>query len=381
MSEKEKEIEMVDHWSHEHPLTLVETRRGDECYGCKVLFSSGEQGYGCRGITGCQYPNVLHEECVAMSRTIRHPLHPQHTLVQLGGRVVPFCKFCKWRILGIGYGCTSSGCKFDMHLRCARGSGAVMDVAGGGGEQRRAMIRHPSHPNHELKLWRRRCSFTCDACGTTREGSSYTCTEEGCQYWIHESCASLPLTVEREDHDHSLSVSFHVPPEYIKYDYKCDVCTKLLQPENWIYHCRLCRYIAHVKCAFSKPPLTTENEASASNWRDIVHLPTNEAAKELITPFVMRQEGGRGRTLIPPIIISHTDDEMVNAKYKFIHHQHELNLVSSSPHDDQGQEEEDEENYGKRSGLICDGCITPISSSSSSTTSYYSLRPPFIVPL
>lgn len=248
---------MVDHWIHEHPLTLVETCRDDECYGCEQFFSSGEQAYGCI-IEGCQDPIFLHEECAVMARKIQHPLHPQHILIQTRTPVwmfrQRFCKFCGGNVISsIHYKCASPGCDFRMHLRCAQGGG-VMDVD----EQRRAMIRHPSHPNHELKLWRRRCSFHCDACGTTRRGSSYTCTEKACQYWIHEKCASLPLTIERELHHHALSLSFHVPPEYITFNYKCDICSKHLQPKNWMYHCQICRYIVHITCVFNKPPSSIE---------------------------------------------------------------------------------------------------------------------------
>ncbi|KAL1535837.1 hypothetical protein AAHA92_28570 [Salvia divinorum] len=63
----------------------------------------------------------------------------------------------------------------------------------------------------------------------------------------------------------------------------------------------------------------------------------------------MRQVGGGTLQLIPPIIIPAANNELVNLKYKFIHRQHQLTLVSSS---DQNQKEEDEENYGVRSELM-----------------------------
>ncbi|XP_047957356.1 uncharacterized protein LOC125203113 [Salvia hispanica] len=81
----------------------------------------------------------------------------------------------------------------------------------------------------------------------------------------------------------------------------------------------------------------------------------------------MRQRGGE--TLIPPIIIpAAATDELMKVKYEFLHHQHQLTLFSSSDpsqeEEEEEEEEENEENYGVRSELICDGCITPISSSS-----------------
>ncbi|XP_047962145.1 uncharacterized protein LOC125206977 [Salvia hispanica] len=365
---EEDEREMIDHWSHEHPLTLVDTRGGDHCYGCHARFSSGEQAYGC-SINGCEFSNLIHAECASMAREIRHPLHPQpqHILIQRY-KDTQWCQICSTWISSISYKCTISGCMFNTHLRCAHANGVINaathdDDDDDGDEQRRVIIRHPSHPSHDLKLLRRRCPFKCDACGTTRRDSSYICTKDDCQYLIHQKCASLPQQLKREDHHHSLSLSFQVPPEYIIFDYKCDVCCISFLPNYWIYHCPLCRYIVHIKCAFDKLPRLAENIG-----KDVIHLPTNEVAGELITPFVMKQRGGT--TFIPPIIIIPAADdtnELVNMKYKFLHHQHHLTLVSldHQNQEEEEEEEEDEENYGVRSELICDGCISPISSSSS----------------
>ncbi|XP_047959227.1 uncharacterized protein LOC125204583 isoform X2 [Salvia hispanica] len=342
---EDEEKEMLDHWSHRHPLTLVDTTGRDECYGCERSFSSGEQAYGC-SVMGCKYSMLLHEECAATVREIRHPLHTHHILSQRHGHELLRC-ICKKYIFTVGYKCTSSGCTFQVHLRCAQDEG----------------VTDASHHSHDLKLLRRRCPFKCDACGTTRSDGSYICTKDDCQYLIHQKCGSLPQYLKREDHHHPLSLSSCIPQEYFRFNYKCDVCSEILRLKYWIYHCRICRFIVHVKCAFNKPPPPITD---ASIGKDVVRLPMNEVSVELITPFVMRQRGGEGETkLIPPIIIpaAAAIDELVNVKYKFLHHQHELTLVSStSQHPQIIGEEEDEENYGVRSELICDGCITPISS-------------------
>ncbi|XP_047959651.1 uncharacterized protein LOC125204921 [Salvia hispanica] len=477
------EREMVDHWSHEHPLTLVDTREREYCYGCELRFGSGEKAYGC-SMKVCRYAKLLHEECAAMAREIRHPLHhlhpqAQHILIQQHQPHFDICDICQQTIRSIvyrcsfrGYGdeqmanidiiqhhpshpdhelkllqrrsifecnacntihsgswymCTTDGCGyrihrrcaslpqtikredhphslflsyhvpleyryrgiryeykcnvcstsflpecwiyhcqicmyivhitcafkeplcgFNIHLRCAQGGGVIDDE-----DQRRSVIHHPSHPGHELKLLRRECSFKCDACRIKgSSSSSYTCTNDDCQYWIHEKCATLPQSFKREDHHHSLSLSFEVPFEYLKFNYKCDVCNTILVVNYWIYHCQICRFIVHVKCAFNKPP----PRITLDIGRVIIRLPTSEVAEELITPFVMREKG----TFMP----NDDGDESVNVRYyKFIHHQHQLTLVSSGDRSQEEEEEEDEENYGVRWELICDGCITPISSS------------------
>ncbi|XP_047962172.1 uncharacterized protein LOC125207005 [Salvia hispanica] len=221
----------------------------------------------------------------------------------------------------------------------------MVDETGDGDDdvKRRSIIHHPSHPGHELKLLRRSCSFKCDACCTTRKGSSYTCTNDACEYWIHEKCASLPQSFKREDHHHSLSLSFRVPFEYLNFNYRCDVCNTYLLPNYWMYHCQLCRFIVHVKCIFNKQPRITDGRG---------------------TSYTVCDETKRRRN----IDITHHHpavDELMKVKYEFIHHQHRLALVSSgdrNQEEEEEEEEEDEENYGVRWELICDGCITPISS-------------------
>lgn len=231
---------MVDLWNHEHPLALVEIDGLKYCDACGLRFKSGEKkGYGCSQKCGCSW--LLHEDCAEAPTKIRHALHPQHTLTQKRwDGVEAQCVICEKDFRVIIYRCTSAKCTFQMYIKCAQGSDIMYPAAEE--QQISSFIHHPSHPGHELKLLRRKCSFKCDACGTTSRGSSYTCTNDVCQYWIHERCASLPHTMEREDHNHSLSLSFHVPPQYLKYDYSCEVCRLRLLSKHWIYHCTLCSY-------------------------------------------------------------------------------------------------------------------------------------------
>ncbi|XP_047962149.1 uncharacterized protein LOC125206984 [Salvia hispanica] len=304
--EEREEREMVDHWNHEHPLTLVEASGASFCYGCLTSFRRGEKCYECS--QKCENYVLLHEDCVEAPRKIRHAMHPQHTLTQqssLDGVEEGRCSICQMNAWGIFYRCTSAECAYMMHIRCAQGS----DMMYGAEDEERSIIHHPSHPNHELKLFRRFCTSKCDACGTTHaKGSSYTCTAPACQYWIHERCASLPQNIQREDHHHSLSLTFHVPPQYLRYNYRCEVCSKRLISKYWIYHCELCRYAVHLTCAFTKSPHTTREKG-------IMEFPINDGA-DLIGAFVRRQ-GVDTHSLI----LDHQDD----VDYEF--HHHKLRLV------------------------------------------------------
>ncbi|XP_047963695.1 uncharacterized protein LOC125208162 [Salvia hispanica] len=363
----------LEHPSHPiHPLKLTKRRYYLNCNACGTTRRGSS--FMCT-IDACGY--LIHHRCALLPLTMRGEEHhhylslsfqvPQEyidngykcdvcTKSLLPDHWIYHCRLCRYIVhIACSFSELSRLCTIQMHLRCAQASGMI-DATGDHDEQRSDIIDHSSHPDHKLKLLRKRCSFKCDACGTTRRGSSYTCTADACQYLVHEKCASLPQNLKREDHHHSLTLSYHVPLEYIKFRYKCDLCNKSFLSKTWIYHCQICRFIVHIKCAFNKQPRITENIG-----KDIIHLPTNKVAEELITPFVMRQAGGE--TLIPPIAIPNNVDELVNVKhYEFLHHQHQLTLVSSGNRSQEEEEEEEEENYGVRSELICNGCITPISS-------------------
>lgn len=253
MKEEREEEVILDHFLHEHPLSLNETSVESLCDCCRKRFY-GEVGYLCSKKCGSDI--ALHEECAEMPRNITHPAHPpQHTLTQRRDFWPTVCALCESSIWWeVGYHCSSSGCKFHIHLRCAPTMGVVYAVG-----DHSSKTTHPSHPQHELS-WLRRpgrsCTFRCDACGTRQQGSSYACL--ACQYWIHESCAALALTAHFPHlHHHRLSLDFHFPIEYVVFNFKCDLCRKPLLRKHWVYHCKLCRYVVHINCAIataSSPP-------------------------------------------------------------------------------------------------------------------------------
>ncbi|XP_057799783.1 uncharacterized protein LOC131015415 isoform X2 [Salvia miltiorrhiza] len=218
--EEEEETKVVHHWSHEHRLTLGEPRTRLGCFGCGRRFNEGVKAYECS--QKCGNKIVLDEECAGLPRKNRHTMHPHHILIQhvfnlddcfdetLIGKLCAICERFLINTVGcIFYKCTRAECELWMHMRCAQGSDMMYDAADDDDDddEQCRTANHLSHPKHGLKLVRRNCSFKCDACGTTRRGKSYMCCEANCQYWIHESCASLPQTIETEYHSHSLSLS------------------------------------------------------------------------------------------------------------------------------------------------------------------------------
>ena len=221
----------LNHFSHDHPLMLVNQVRKEEgekdvvCYGCQKPISSS--AYSCND---CNY--FLHKKCAELPKEITHPKHLKHPLT-LHSHCDDWCNVCgidgwKWFI----YFC--SKCNFAVHIPCVL-------------EDR--VVEHESHP-HPLTVVHKEALFKCDACFTEHKDLSYFCNT--CEFWIHKSCALSPSTIEHNSHHHPLVLNYSLPDIHRSFDFCCDICKKWVYPDHWVYGCDPCRYFAHVKCATSK---------------------------------------------------------------------------------------------------------------------------------
>lgn len=107
-------------------------------------------------------------------------------------------------------------------------------------------FRHEGHKHGPLTLLMKPAFFHCDACNTEAKDLSNVCTNF--MFWIHQSCASLPATMECELHDHPLILAFSLPKQFITFPQFCNIRTKRVHPSRWLYYCANCRYFAHLKC-------------------------------------------------------------------------------------------------------------------------------------
>ncbi|KAF8110640.1 hypothetical protein N665_0081s0070 [Sinapis alba] len=105
-----KAEEVVQHFTHIHPLTKVDGVGKFICDGCKT-YGLGRT-YRC---ASCDYN--LHEFCVTCPRTVLSILHPQHELrlVHQDGR---WCDICNETTKGLFYQCKP--CGFDVHPLCTQ---------------------------------------------------------------------------------------------------------------------------------------------------------------------------------------------------------------------------------------------------------------------
>ncbi|XP_042006460.1 uncharacterized protein LOC121755251 [Salvia splendens] len=238
---------VIHHFCHEHPLFL--TKQHDEetlnCYVCGNVVTNCELEYTCKEPHyNSNSRIIIHKMCGELPRRIHsHPSHPDHPLYLCDYRLMPkgyFCNPCRY-IIGskLGYRCPI--CEFDTRVECIK-LGLL---------EERKELQHLSHI-HPLTLMRKHTfPFSCDGCGTEDVDMAYICIM--CEYWVHASCASLPILLpqDRHQHKHQLSLAFCFPMEHRRYIYNCDVCDKEFDMACWLYFCGDCRYFAHLKCVGS----------------------------------------------------------------------------------------------------------------------------------
>ncbi|KAG2309625.1 hypothetical protein Bca52824_029373 [Brassica carinata] len=138
--------------------------------------------------------------------SVRHPSHSHPLRIfksQEGDEII--CSGCELDLIGQAFKCT----------------------------KKTAITSCTNHPLTLLHSPPYGHSYTCDACGQYGSGFTYNCSE--CQYDLHVGCAFIPETVEREDHDHPLTLVYNTP------------CKGQDMSENlWVYYCKECDYGTHV---------------------------------------------------------------------------------------------------------------------------------------
>ena len=125
---------------------------------------------------------------------IQHFCHDQHPLVfkedERGGYL---CYACREPVLGPSYSCIKCDWYYH-HKSCA---------------ELPRELQHPSHPKHPLILFdewefdKDKKFSKCEVCKENRWEYTYGCFR--CNFNLHTKCASLPLTLESEVHDHPLT--------------------------------------------------------------------------------------------------------------------------------------------------------------------------------
>ncbi|CAI9103226.1 OLC1v1001674C1 [Oldenlandia corymbosa var. corymbosa] len=107
----------LSHFSHRHPLELLEVEEKDAllCSGCELQLQGA--AYNCTK-PSCDF--ILHDSCTDLPRQLKHNSHPKHRLIlqfhpPYRGEFT--CNACGDVGHGFSYHCST--CNFDLHVECA----------------------------------------------------------------------------------------------------------------------------------------------------------------------------------------------------------------------------------------------------------------------
>ncbi|GLU22629.1 hypothetical protein SLE2022_386910 [Rubroshorea leprosula] len=228
----------VSHFSHEHPLNLVEVEEEDlECNGCG-RFIAGPV-YTCRD---CNFN--LHKSCFDLPTEVSHRFHQDHPLFLRFLDEESNCTRCSDTCVGFIYNCRE--CSFTLDHKCAVLTNISVQEAG----QEQNSIDHFLH-NHSLMFHNnfRRGKLSCLVCRLRLSGCPvYFCPD--CNFFIHESCIwEIQPEIQTSFHPHSL-IAFSTIS-----DVECGSCKMNFKGIG--YCCLKCGFHLNVQCADSAKQMTT----------------------------------------------------------------------------------------------------------------------------
>ncbi|TYH89873.1 hypothetical protein ES332_A13G012600v1 [Gossypium tomentosum] len=265
MVEYSDEESTIQHFTHLHPLKLVDSNQKDEviCSICEEPCSSSSSStYGCME---CKF--FLHKSCMKSfpRQLINHRIHPC-TLIFIS---YPYrenaCDCCGERIVSrMKYSC--GACDLNLHVKCALFPTIDSEVA--------KEIQHFSHP-HTLALVQNDEEYgsepRCVACAQICLASAPTFRfSRSCDhFFLHKSCyVKLPYNSVNFKHPfhpkHLLTITSLPYNDHIR---TCDACFRGIDSTFLAYSCREseCKFNLHLDCY---------NQRSSITFRGHQHLLT-----------------------------------------------------------------------------------------------------------
>ncbi|ESR61712.1 hypothetical protein CICLE_v10014060mg [Citrus x clementina] len=257
--------EHIRHFSHRHPLILLDMESEAEDTKCKFCCKNihGSQSYYCCG--PCNF--YIHKSCSELLQQVRHPFHPCHSLTLQNNDLSEWyrCDACRSYIdLGMRYRCDD--CDFDMHPEC-------MSL--------KPNIKYPAHQHLLIVVEDMSYESQCHGCSLDIEGTFFArCVE--CKLDFHVQCGpapSLPPTVVHKSHSHPLSLidkSETLETDDATHLY-CDACKEETNPSYPCYGCSECdQYYAHVRCVITEIHLDNTERHKHLSHHHLLALLENE---------------------------------------------------------------------------------------------------------
>ncbi|KAK7840226.1 hypothetical protein CFP56_016916 [Quercus suber] len=268
---------------HDHPLTAFWNWITFTCNLC------GKEDKGMPYLCNpCGFS--IHRKCAYFPRILKvvrhkHPLHITHSSLELDESDSRFCLLCVQKVdtrYGLYY---CSKCDFLAHLNCAideenredinllelkdeENEDAELDQSvesaaaykvknikvGEDGTKITTEIEHFSH-EHDLKLTDEEVHNyeKCDGCVRAIFPPFYSCAK--CSFFLHKSCANLPMKKQHLLHQHPLTL-LQKPSRGGK-SFSCDTCYQ--RCNGFVYTCVKCWFELDVQCSLVPEILTLES--------------------------------------------------------------------------------------------------------------------------
>ncbi|KAK8258793.1 hypothetical protein V6Z11_D13G013300, partial [Gossypium hirsutum] len=238
----------TQHFTHLHPLKLVDSNQKDEviCSICEELCSSSSSSsnYGCME---CKF--FLHKSCMKSipRQLINHRIHPC-TLIFITFPFWDECDCCGERTASrMRFSC--GACDLNLHVKCALFP--TMD------SEDTKEIQHFSHP-HTLALVQNDEEYgsepRCIACAQIclAPAPTFRCSRSCNHFFLHKSCyVKLPYKSINYKHPfhpgHSLTITSLPYNDHIRTSY---ACCRGIDSTLLAYSCREseCKFNLHLDC-------------------------------------------------------------------------------------------------------------------------------------
>ncbi|XP_021902852.1 uncharacterized protein LOC110818328 [Carica papaya] len=257
--------------THEHPFTLLCKKISFSCDACGR--DGSHSPYVC---TSCNL--TVHNHCISLPRTIRIIRHEhllKHTFfLHESESDWRRCSICH-EGLRADRGCYHCpACDYAAHVHCATRSniwdGTTRDEQDDtessearldsiirvvkeiklGEDMIAAEIEHFSHEHTLIFSNEVKDDKGCDGCGIPISSPFYSC--EGCDFFLHKTCAELPRNKLYPFHQHTLTLQPKSP--HSNRVLACNVCS--IYSNGFSYNCERCSFNLDLRCSSISDTLT-----------------------------------------------------------------------------------------------------------------------------
>ena len=135
----------------------------------------------------------------------------------------------------------------------------------------------------------------CDVCGKPAEGFAFICT--ACGYQMHPCCAMLNTKIDYAPHPHTLKIlpATATASAADSVRFVCGEC-KRKKRSGRAYHCTVCDYHLHARCAKSKVNGLQANGMRAPE-KPSMFVAAGRVASKVVTGFIEGLAEGLGEVL------------------------------------------------------------------------------------